>query len=375
MLKINNRKELFEHLENIMTGTYENLKEEGEMEFEQNKLKTYIIEANIPIHDLQKLYGNKFNISVESTDDITLFKLTIADDNRKDRTAIFFIDTFNPRFWLCHTTSKSDITDLCVKKIVSSVMSHLDHLWLDKVFLEHIQEEDANYTKGIGIQYNYGKIFQSKEEGMEYFTMRAWGALSKDILNKIHEDAQLKHILAVSSVGFKRNIENNTFHETITEDLNYQGKFSVNGTSIQAHLDVVESVEKDYSAKLETIEEEYNIFYEEKEHGLGVHGSPLLISFRREIEDLNKFLETILSSKRPFRLSGFRYKLENNFYLVTGIDLHNGDKFEMEFSPNWARLYLPKGSCGNTALRLASNLQRYYDSETTLEGTENGRII
>jgi hypothetical protein len=55
---------------------------------------------------------------------------------------------------------------------------------------------------------------------------------------------------------------------------------------------------------------------------------------------------------------------------VKGVDLHNNDKYTMEICPEWIRLYLGKNACGNTALRIYSNLQRHYDSGATMEVQE-----
>jgi len=371
-MKVKNRKELFDYLEDIMTKTYEKIKEEGELEYEQNILKTYLIESNIPINALHEIYQNELTISIERTEDETLYIVSITKDNKKTE---FYVDISDPRFWILHSVSKSSLTDTFVRKLVTPIMSHLDHPWLDKKFLDYVKAKNADYTRGIGIQYKYGKIFPDEENGMEYFTMRAWGSLSENILKEIEKNEKLRHTLAVTSIGIKKIFENNTTTGTVVEDINYLGKFSVKGTSIQAHLDIVEDIERIYSNKLKVIEDEYCLFYEKKEHSIGIRGAPLLISFKREIEDLDKFLTVMLSSKVPFRLTGFKRMVEKDLFLVTGVDLHNGDKFEMEASPNWMRLYLSKGSCGNTAIRFVSNLQRYYDSNTILEGVENGRIV
>lgn len=373
---IKNRKQLFEYLENIMSNTYEKIKDEGELEYEQNLLKTYILESNIskfniPINTLQESYQNKLDISIEKTEDKTLNILSIA---KKKKKVEFYADTFNPRFWILHTVGNSQTTDSIVKTLVNSIMSRLDHPWLDKRFLEGVRSKNADYTKGIGIQYKYGKIFPDGEDNMTTFTMRAWGSLSEDILRELEKNEKLQHTIAVTSVGIKKIFGDNA-HGTIIEDINYKGKFSAKGTLIQAHLDLVEEIKDTYANKLKAIEDEYLFFYEKKEHRVGVSGSPLLISFKRAIDDLGRFLDVVVSSKIPFRLTGFKRMLEKDLFLVAGIDLHNGDKFEMEVSTNWIRLYLPKGACGNTALRLVSNLQRYYDSNATLEGMENGRIV
>lgn len=371
-MKIRNRRQLFDDLEDVMTKTYEKIKEEGELEYEQNILKTYIIESNIGITDIQNFYSQKFNLSLEKTEDETLYVLSATKD---DKRAEFYVDTFNKRFWVLHTVSKSLITDKFIKWLVSPIMSHLDHPWLDKKFLESIKGKNAGYMRGIGIQYKHSELFPEEENGMEYFTMRAWGSLSNTILKEMEKNESLERAMALTSIGIKKKFENNEIIETLIEDINYQSKFSVKGTSIQAHLEMVEDIQKTYYDKLKIIEEESSLTYERKKHSIEIQGAPLLISIRREIEDLKKFLDIIFSSKAPFRVAGFVNFIEKNAAVVAGMDLHNGDKFEMEITPAWIRFYLPKGACGNTIIRFVSNLQRYYDSNITLEGTENGKII
>lgn len=48
------------------------------------------------------------------------------------------------------------------------------------------------------------------------------------------------------------------------------------------------------------------------------------------------------------------------------MDIDNGDKFSIEMTAEWIRLYLYGGGCGNTALRIFTNLQHYYDPSATL---------
>jgi len=85
-----------------------------------------------------------------------------------------------------------------------------------------------------------------------------------------------------------------------------------------------------------------------------------------QVKNLDQFISYIISSKKPFRLWGLKTKLDNGYYKVKGIDLHNGDKYTLEVTPDWMRLYLLEGACGNTALRLFVNIQRYYDSSAKI---------
>jgi len=371
---VSNRTELFEYLEDHMSKTYDKIKTEGELEYEQNILKTYIIESNVDIKNLKPIYEKKVKINIQDTDDKSLYILHI--EKSKEIKATFFSDTLNPRFWILHSIGSASSTDYLMNNLVSPIMSHLDHPWLDKKLLESIKMENSDYTRGIGIQYKYGLIFPHEDEIGETFTMRSWGSESENILKQLEKIDSLSHMLSLTSVGFKRNFNgeiNN--HGTIIEDINYQSKFSVKGTSIHEHLRTINNVREKYESKLSLIENEYNIFYKTNEKSVKISGSPLVIELKREIPELKEFLDVVFSSKNPFRLSGFSKFIRKDLALVAGVDLHNGDKIDLEVTPNWIRIYLQKGSCGNTVLRLLSNLQRYFDANAILDGGENGRII
>jgi len=118
---------------------------------------------------------------------------------------------------------------------------------------------------------------------------------------------------------------------------------------------------------LERIEKYHRITYPRDEQGTRIEESPLVINFKKEIDDIVQFINSIVSAKDPFRLCGGTTQLDKDYYKFKGIDLHNNDKVTMEVAPSWIRLYLSEGACGNTALRIHSNLQRYYDSEANME--------
>ena len=57
------------------------------------------------------------------------------------------------------------------------------------------------------------------------------------------------------------------------------------------------------------------------------------------------------------------------------MDLHAGGKLNLELSPDWIRMYLIKGLCGNTVVRFYSVVQHVYDSGAELGGAEHGKLF
>jgi len=356
-----------------MSNTYEKIKKEGEFNYNQNLVKSYIIESNLnEIHRLFESYKNGFEITIRDIDK-NLYDVGITKEKTR---ANFYLDAMNPRFLVFHSISDVEDSDNLIKNLVSQILSKLDHIWLDKNFLREIKRQNADYSKGIGIQYRYGELFPTKDVG-DTLTMKARGSLSDTILKEMENNAHLSKFLTITSVGFKKvfTAYDGEQNDVIIEDINYQGKFSAKGTSIYQHLQIIDEIQKKYENNIRIIENEYGISYIHKKKEISIKGAPLLITLKKEIEDLENFIKVIISSKNPFRLAGFSKMLDNGTALVSGVDLHNGDEFNLELTKEWIRFYLPKNACGNTVMRFLSNLQRYYDANAHLEGFEYGKIV
>ncbi|HHY71035.1 MAG TPA: hypothetical protein GX519_05150 [Thermoanaerobacterales bacterium] len=372
--KFHSKGEICSFLEDHMANTYEKIKDEGEYEYGKNLVKTYVIESN---YDDVKAFFNSLNGK-----SIVKWKKVGADafilDYKKEDLGVnFYIDAVNPRFWAFHTISSAKDTDSVINKMVQPMMSRLDTLWLDRTMLQEIRIEHADYIKSIGIQYKYGDVFPSADFG-DSFSLRANGTPSEILMKIFLEDPELSNLFALSSVGFKKNLNTNDELETyhlLIEDVNYQGKFTVKGTTINEHFSTISEIRDNYEKILNEIEHEYNISYKPVGGGFTIHGGPLCIDLKKKIENLQKFIQTVFTAREPFRLSGFPTKVDSDTYLISGLDLHNGDDFRLEITPEWIRVYLPKDACGNTVMRFLCNLQRYYDPNASLEGMNNGRII
>jgi len=370
--KLKNKGEVCSFLEDHMSKTYEKIKSEGEYEYGKNLLKTYIIESNHKniMTFLQSLNGGA-SINWNKID-----KTAYILDYKKAETEVnFYIDSTNARFWSFHTISSAKDTDWILNKLIQPLMSRLDNLWLDRNSLQNIKTQHADYTKSIGVQYRHGDVFPTTDFG-DSFSLRANGIPSDILYDLFTTDPRLSNLFALSSVGFKKiyRPDESLKPNLLLEDVYYQGKFTVKGTSIYEHISTVSDIRDKYERDLAIIENEYNISYPESGGGFTIKGAPLCIDFKKEIEDMELFIQTIFTAREPFRISGFDTKLESGTYLLSCLDLHNGDDFRLEVTPNWIRIYLPHDACGNTIMRFLCNLQRYYDANASLEGLNSGKI-
>ncbi|OUJ18905.1 hypothetical protein AMET1_0556 [Methanonatronarchaeum thermophilum] len=354
--QVESRRELFDYFQKNIERSYESLSEDQELEHRQNLLKTFIIESNVEI----KEFLTSFNVEKTKEIDSKLVKVLVEGEVE------FFIDFSNPRFWLFYTLSKSRPSKRVIEKFMSYVRSGLDHPWMPIKLQEEFTE--LGEFRGLGAKYKPKKIFPEKyiEDKLSFgdLSIRSWGRGSQDLYDVLKGE-KTEEFFSLSSIGIKRWGEGDDF---ILEDIGFDGRFTTRGgNSVQLHLDTVEQIVDGYSNLLETIENKHRITYQSKDEKIEIEGDPIVIDLKNEIENIEEFISYIVSSENPLRLWGLKTEIEEDYFKVKGIDLHNGDKYTMEMTPKWIRLYLPEAACGNTALRIFVNLQRYYDSSAEME--------
>lgn len=356
---VQSRGELFDLFKHTIEGTYDELLEEQELDYKQNMLKTFLIESNISADDL----GHYVDIQEEREVDHDLRELLIRDGS--ETPTRFFLDHQDDRFWSLYTLSKSDTAKDVVSELMNGVKNGLDYTW----FPVEMQREftDMGKFRGLGVKYQADEVFSDEfiEDRLSLgdLSVQGHGQGTGKLFEILDSQDVLKSYLSLSSVGIRREI-NDAF---ILERITHNGTFTTRGgNSVQLHIDTLEDVRDQYAELLREIEENHRISYRSKEFGTEIDGSPLIIYFNNEIEDVKEFVENIIVAKNPLRLWGAKTQLDDDYYKVKGVDLHNNDKYTMEISPEWLRLYLSEDACGNTALRIYSHLQRYYDSEAQM---------
>lgn len=367
-MALKNRIELTRYLAEVMSNTYDKLRKEGELEFGQNLLKTYIIESNTSPQKIRNsLDYAGYTTSIQETEEKTLFTLQVANkkniDKKEQKPINFYLDAFDPRFWLLHTTGKSTTTDAIIKRTINMLANGLDHPWFTRTFLE--QTAEKSIFRGLSIRYD--DIFIRDEESpIKQLSMKLWGTAASEVLQTLKNNPKLSHSISISGVGIRRSYDDNF----VIDDINYWGKFTAKGTSIDGHLQILSELKSKYSATLHFIEEEFCIERTFTGAGYSFKGHPMTITLSKDIENLEGFTDELTSSKKPFRIWGIKNILDKDFIKVVGIDLHHKDKLGLEITPNWIRVYLDKGACGNTVMRLLTYIQQYYDSEAKLEEIE-----
>ncbi len=331
----------------------------GETRGRPRLLKTYVMEANRGFPSDR----DSFDVSIQVTD-TGLPDVTILTLRHQAKSARFFVDLTDRRFWLLHTNALADEARWLFDRLVYSPKGSFDKIWLPNKMIHDIAEMPRNEFRGFGL--DYVDFFELDEEpsdrALEELTMRVSGSSSMVALKALSVEKRLQNSLATSLVRVKRGDK----QDFVLDELAYDGRFSARGgNSIDAYTSLIEITTKKYRNLIETIERN-SLGIKEVEGRTLVQGRAFDFNFDREIPNISLFLAILVNSKQPFRIWGLKNKLLNGVYQVFGVDLHTGDSIDMEISSHLLRVYLPENSCGNTILRLYTNLQHYFDSKVKL---------
>ncbi len=382
---VKDRRQMAQLLNERMTRTYTALSERQELEPDTSLVKTYLLEAHLPesaepAHAFAlaerlfswKAFGRKSPTQFHRADEPTLGSVETKVKNER---LVIYVDFTNPRYWRLHSMGSSNSMDWLIERLVRA-NPELDRAWLPADFLEHIS--GLGSFRGLNLDYDRRIIpdvdFQSQEAPVEFLKMQLWGNKAGDVLRKLREKDAFPHETTLSKVKLKFWLNGDLNDEFSLDDIKYDGKVTARGTSFECHIGLVSHIYEAYAKEIRKLEERYAIRACERDGRLFLEGIPINFLFERPILNLEIFCESIFSCGEPFRLWGVPISLPENFYRVQAVDLHVGGPLQFEISPEFMRVYLPAGSCGNSVVRLYTNLQHHYDSRIRAEDGD-GRPI
>lgn len=357
--KFESRKEFMDFLGELMVSSYETEEDiYGETRGAKRLLKTYLLEANRGLPEGM----SGFEVAIKKRE-TALQEVSILQLEHRGTRATFYVDMADRRFWLLHTNDLAADTKYLFNQLAYSPEASFDKAWLPTEMIQKIANFPRNVFRGFGLEYrDYFSLNLQDERPVEELKMRVSGSSSMEAYIALKERTKLKNSLSYSMVRVRRG-DRQLF---AINELGYDGRFSARGgTSIDDYTSLVEVTKKVYKNTIETIERS-SVGVKEVEGRTLIEGQAFDFVLEREITDLESFTDILTSSKRPFRLGGLRNRVTKDGYQVLGVDLHTGDSIDLEISPFLIRVYLPKGSCGNTILRLYTNLQHYFDSNLKL---------
>jgi len=356
------KKDFMDFLGDLMTASFEQEVEEvtGETRGRPRLLKSYIMEVNSGLPS--RFDVSSMNVSRADTklQDVSVLELKYGNIRAR-----FFVDASDRRFWILHTNDLAEHANSLFRRLVFSPEASFDRAWLPIEMMQKVGNLSGNRFRGFGLRYqDFFALNGQGEYPVEELRMNVSGSSSIDALEALRDKEKLRRALSCSMVRVRRGNRLNF----VIEELRYNGRFIARGgSSIDDYISLVEITRKMYRNTIEAIERN-SIGTKEIEGRTLIEGQAFDLTLEREIEDIDSFIDLLVSSNPPFRLWGMKNMISKDFYQVMGVDLHTGDSIDLEVSPFLIRIYLPKGSCGNTVLRLYTNLQHYFDSAIKLNG-------
>jgi hypothetical protein len=338
--------------------------------------KTFVLEVHTddPHAYLADIAGRG---NVEETDDAFLSRVFAPPAGE------FWVDRLDARFWVFHTAGPSAAAAAWLKDRVES-RRDTDWMWLPSAHLRHIAPEAL--PRRVRTEFD-GNGLVSSDDAAHDLKVQLSGSHAERLLDKIADLPEYKSAVSFNSIEV--DIDDPDLGP-LRESVRRWGAFAAHGEQFTHHAQFVQLVIGRYARLIESIEALALRF--EPLPGMGISppgahssdpaaavsmpadhslggasfaGMPIGIHFSRPILDLPAFCEELFSSRAPFRLWGQPTATADEAS-VEAVDLHVGQRLSMDLGPNWMRIYLQAGSCGNTVARLISNLQKRFDGALSL---------
>lgn len=368
--QIKDRRGMVDYFDTIMNSTYSALRDRQEQEYSENLTKTFILELHNPEKSKQKIttfidFLKKQEYKIKEIDG-TLLSLHKDD-------ALFFLDYYNPRFLIAHSPSKSQICGEAVDSIIKK-FPLLDRAWLNTSLLESLSYVgDFESWKTV---FSSKKVFtelqlrENRDLDWEELNMTVKTKNPRQKLTQIRETKIFENMLPITGIRIKKESDENNFAR---EDINFVGKFTARGNNFIDHLEVVTEFSKKYAFYIEGIEAKFSLNYS-KENGFD--GEPIVIEYPEiQPEYFKMIINNWFNGTHPFLLWGIIDYKTDDYAVVNAIDLHIGHQISVEINRDFMRVYLFKGTCGNTVARLLANLEQYFKSSVHVSNNIYGNLI
>jgi hypothetical protein len=362
---IRDRRDLAQLLTERMTRTYELLREQGELETDTSLLKSYVIEANLStgadVADALGLatrvfgeaQGQNLAVDIERSDDPSL---AVAHVHRRGTQFDMYLDYADSRFWIIHSMGGSGDVDWVIDRMTAGV--DFDRAWLPADLLEGLT--DLGSFRGLGLSYDKRPFAVDEPEGEEadevtFLKMQLWGNRSAAVLNVLRAEGAFPNQTTLSKVRVRYDLDHAQF---TLDDIKYDGKITARGSSFSSHVALMERVIDPYAGAIVALERDYPI--RPSREGQAFEGEALFFEFEPPIENLERFCALLFSGGQPFRLWGAPMRVRGGSYRVVAVDLHVARPITFEINARFMRVYMSENSCGNSVLRLYTNLQHHY---------------
>lgn len=335
----------------------------------QARLKTHVLEA----HGAESLSAAQERLesavsaddgSLTATADPSLFLFTTdIVSNQVPEQAGFWVDTANPRFWLLHAKTKADPTHKALRRLVARNPS-LDVAWLPRQQLRRFQHRFRPFGFRLGFDerpFTRGHDVAELEEPTHKFALEHRGVGAEPMYSMLEGSELTRRAMAVAEVAFWERTERGTQEMRVSRE----GRLMSKGQSLDSHLGAAHLMLGGYEHFVRELEQRFALRVSEVGDGdVQIEGRPLAVgALKPEGFAFRQLVERLVSGVEPFRLLGTVDWRGDDLAWVDAIDLHTATSVRLDLTPEWMRMYLGAGLCGNTLARFVTNLQRSYNAD------------
>jgi hypothetical protein len=271
------------------------------------------------------------------------------------------VDSYNPRFWLMHSTASAEALRRLFRKHVLP-NPRVDQAWFAG---KHLREMEGEH---VWVRSSFSSDFlQPQESGAN--APRRWrvqieGENPDELFDLVAQRPRYHAGAALTAVA-SRLFDEELGTATVAAD--YQGGFAATGSSFHLVAGLLWRTLDRYEQYVQDLEATYRTgVTATEEMGLAIEGELAFIEFQRPIDDLDALVTNLFSCREPFRLWAVPKEVAPGQWEANAVDLHVGHNLRLELTAHWMRVFLTPETCGNTLARLIANLQHRFDARTAI---------
>lgn len=314
--------------------------------------KTWVVEAHPRGERAMEFLREHAEDAEVTAEDGTLSKVKVDDD------LTWWVDTATPRFWRFHTWATARDASRWLRDRIERT-SQLDWTWLPSGQLRVAGSNNGTIDTDFGGQLVSGvpkrREVILKADPDDRFAQRALEYLRGS-------DSPVVQYMSVSKVRFVNRERRGDVDTFARLEVSRDGRIMAAGNDWNLHGRSITAIVRRYAKLIDLVENRRISFKWGKGSTTGLSGSPITLRYE-PVDDLDTLLEGLFSCRTPFRLWGTPREIGDSHWMVEASDLHVGQRLSIEIGASWLRVYLRGDEiCGNTVVRLASNLEHHLDA-------------